>query len=151
MERSPAEVSMGRHSLGPAEREQLRHDTTRRTSTTESYRARKRQLEKNPGRIWSVMSRSSLAIRMLSVCAARSFRQLLLKRRPRMRSLLSWCAYFPRTAEKGAEYSVYVGTGWGCGSSVSLLLRWQTLYLLLSLIFPGTSWRQIYPPPALCA
>lgn len=79
MERSPAEVSMGRHSLWPAEREQLRRDTTRRTSTTESYRARKRQLEKNPGRIWSVMSRSSLAIPMLSTYAARSFRQLLLK------------------------------------------------------------------------
>lgn len=58
---------------------------------------------------------------------------------------------FPQTAEKGAEYSVYVGTEWGWGSSVSLLLTWQTLYLILSLIFPGTSWRQIYPPPSLCA
>lgn len=65
MERSPAEVSMGRHSPEPAaaaDLEQRSSDTTRRTSTTESYRARKRQFEKKPGSIWSVTSRSSLAI-----------------------------------------------------------------------------------------
>ena len=69
MERSPAEVSMRRHSPEPADLEQLSSDTARFTRTTESYRARKRQFEKKPGSIWSVTSRSSLAIPIvLSFC-----------------------------------------------------------------------------------
>lgn len=51
MARSPAEVSMRRHSPQLTEREQLSSDTTRFSSTTESYRAMNRQLEKKPGRI----------------------------------------------------------------------------------------------------
>lgn len=62
MARRPAEVSMGRHSAEPVDLEGLSSDAKRFTSTTESYSARKRQLEKNPGRIWSATSRSSLAI-----------------------------------------------------------------------------------------
>ncbi|TNN84980.1 Neurexin-3a-beta [Liparis tanakae] len=57
MARSPAEVNIRRHSPEPADREQLSRDTARFTRTTESYRARKRQLEKKPGSIWSVTSR----------------------------------------------------------------------------------------------
>ncbi|PWA16356.1 hypothetical protein CCH79_00004474 [Gambusia affinis] len=53
MERSPSDVSMRRHSPQPAERDRLSRATTRFTSTTESYRARKRQLEKKPGKIWN--------------------------------------------------------------------------------------------------
>lgn len=62
MERSPAEVNMRRHCSEPADLERLRRDTMRFTSTVESYRARNRQLEKKPGSIWSVTSRSSLTI-----------------------------------------------------------------------------------------
>lgn len=67
MERSPAEVSMRRHSPQPADRE-LSSETTRFSRTTESYRARKRQLEKKPGSIWSVTSRSSPAVPIFCLC-----------------------------------------------------------------------------------
>lgn len=78
MERSPAEVNIGRHSPDAAELVlQLSSDTTRFTSTTESYRARKRQLEKKPGSIWSVTSRSSLAILISSFCVYTSAGDLL--------------------------------------------------------------------------
>ena len=65
MERSPAEVNMRRHSPEPPDLELLSSATTRFTSTTESYRTRKRQFEKNPGSICRVTSRSSLAIPIL--------------------------------------------------------------------------------------
>lgn len=63
-ERSPAEVSIGRHfpEAPAADVGQHSRDTSRRTSTTESYRARKRQFEKNPGSICRVTSKFSLAI-----------------------------------------------------------------------------------------
>lgn len=77
MERSPAEVSIRRHSPEPADLEQLRKDTARFTSTTESYRARNRQFEKKPGSIWSVTSRSSLAIPIFSFCIYTTTGELL--------------------------------------------------------------------------
>lgn len=61
---------MRRHSPELVDLEQLSSDTARFTRTTESYRARKRQFEKKPGSIWSVTSRSSLAIPIFLFCVS---------------------------------------------------------------------------------
>lgn len=60
MERTPAVVNMRCHS--PGEPEQLRSDTTRLTSTIESYSTKNRQLEKKPGNICKVTRRSTLSM-----------------------------------------------------------------------------------------
>lgn len=97
MARSPAEVSMRRHSPQLTEREQLSSDTTRFSSTTESYRAMNRQLEKKPGRIWSVTSSSAPADPMFEVlreCGASAAGGGLaaLSAESRLHLLRSYCA-----------------------------------------------------------
>lgn len=127
MERSPAEVSMRRHSPEPADLEQLSSDTTRFTRTTESYRARKRQFEKKPGSIWSVTSRSSLAIPIVfSLCAWTTYFRLPFIRRNAVLEL------------SAAPLIVCALPRWLLQTSVHRMRRWIRCILWSGLVCPAT-------------
>lgn len=116
MERSPAEVSMRRHSPQPADRE-LSSETTRFSRTTESYRARKRQLEKKPGSIWSVTSRSSPAVPIFRLCVYTTAGQFLHHSSYLLSSQFGLC--FVHCARVGAQNEKSV---WNASRKASLFI-----------------------------